>query len=729
MKLSLCTLALLACPALVLARAPAGVLPTAPPADAASAASDRALASQPGDPTLPRPKVGAPLSWVDVAPLPKPPTDSAGAATIQLLGDIQVRFAKQGDVTYYATSWQIGSAQGLDGSALQVSWDPALEAVTIHRYRILRGGQPIDLLGDGSAIKVIQREGGLENAMLDGRLTATLQPEDLRVGDVVELSYSIDSHDPAMAGHSEYVAGPSDGVNFGRFRVRMLWDKDKQMQWRVFPGIIQPKLNRTALGSELVADLFNGTAPLGPEGAPARFKLVNAVEITEFTDWQGVSRTFAPLYTAAVELASSSPIRAEAARIAAQTTDPKRRAELALALVQQQIRYLFLGMDDGGFVPASADQTWLRRFGDCKAKTVLLVALLNELGVSARPVLVNTKQGDLLAVRLPTMEGFDHAIVEVQIGGKSYWLDGTRLGDDSLDRLEAPNYRVGLPVTAAGTPLVPIVPAALDRPTQVVSLTLDASRGVDVPALASGEMRFHGRAGSDMRQTYAGYAQADRQRELRKLWRGTYDFVAPGRILTADDQATGDFVITMTGSATLEWTRDQGVRWYEMDRSRLGWRFNIAREGELSPDAPYAFDYPDWWTYRETIILPGGGKGFRVQGEGVDQTVGDLYQFHRTIERDGAKVTVVAETRALANELSAARAARARTQMTELASSGVYLRLPDDYEPTEAEKDQARREDAAEAAAERSKATGAKAAAKGAAMADDKAAKGAAGTR
>ena len=75
-----------------------------------------------------------------------------------------------------------------------------------------------------------------------------------------------------------------------------------------------------------------------------------------------------------------------------------------------------------------------------------------------------------------------------------------------------------------------------------------------------------------MRQTYSGYAQADRQRELRKLWRGTYDFVAPGKIVTADDPANGDFVITMTGSATLEWTRDQGIRWYEMDRSRLGWR-------------------------------------------------------------------------------------------------------------------------------------------------------------
>jgi len=710
MKLSHAALALLAWPAIVLADAPGGMIAVAP---APGLSGDQV--DKPGDPSLPRPRVGAPAGWVDVAVLPKAPTDSAGAATIQLLGDVQVRFAKAGDTSYFASAWEIGSAQGLDGSALQVDWDPALETLTIHRYRILRGGQPIDLLGDGHTIKVIQREGGLENAMLDGRLTATLQPEDLRVGDVVELAYSIDSHDPAMAGRSEYVAGPSDGVNFGRFRVRMLWDKDKKMQWRVFPGIIQPKLKKTAQGSELLADLYNGTAPLGPEGAPSRFKLVNAIEITEFTDWQGVSHTFAPLYAKAVTLAPGSPIKAEAARIAAQTTDPKRRAELALALVQQQIRYLYLGMDDGGFVPATADQTWSRRFGDCKAKTVLLVALLNELGVTARPVLVNTKQGDLVAARLPTMESFDHAIVEVQIGGKSYWLDGTRLGDDSLDRLEAPNYTVGLPVTEAGSPLVAIVPDALDRPTQVVSLTLDASRGVDLPALASGEMRFHGRSGSDMRQTYAGYSQADRQRELRKLWRNTYDFVAPGKILTADDPATGDFVITMSGSAAMEWTRDQGMRWYEMDRSRLGWRFNIAREGELSPDAPYAFDYPDWWTYKETIILPNGGKGFRVQGEAVEQTVGDLYQFRRTVDRDGAKVMVVAETKALAGELPAARAARARTQMSELAASGVYLRMPSDYEPTDAEKDQARREDEAEATAARAKNKGAAGSSKGAA--------------
>ena len=677
-----------------LAAAPAGVVPAVSVPALGSATEPR------DNPALPRPRIAAPPGWVDVAALPQAPSGVAGAATIQLLGDTQVRFGAASDVTYYASAWQIGTAQGLDGSALQVSWDPALDSPAIHRYRILRGGQPIDLLGDGRAIKVIQREAGLENAMLDGRLTATLQPEDLRVGDVVELAYSIDRHDPAMAGRSVFLAGPTDGMTFGRYRVRMLWDRAKQMHWRVLPGILQPKLRKTAGGgSELVADLTNFTAPLGPEGAPPRFKLVNAVEVTEFADWAGVSRTFAPLYAAAVTLAPDSPLRAEAAVIAAKTSDPKARAGLALKLVQEQIRYLFLGMDDGGFVPASADQTWNRRFGDCKAKTVLLVALLGELGISARPVLVHTRNGDLVAARLPSSEAFDHAIVEVQIGGRSYWLDGTRLGDQDLDRLQVPGYQAGLPLTAAGTGLVTILADQYSVPSQVISLTLDASRGVDVPATATGRMRFHGRAASDMRQTYAGYSQADRQRALRKLWRGSYDFVAPAQVGTLDDPATGDFIVTLSGSAAMEWTRDLGTRWYEMDRSRLGWRLDVAREGALNPGAPFAFDYPDWWAFEQTIILPGGGAGFKVQGEGYDQTIGDLYQFTRTVKRDGAVVTMTAQTKALASELPAARASRARAQMAELSSNGVYIRMPVDYEPTTAEKDQLRREDAAEAAA------------------------------
>jgi hypothetical protein len=90
------------------------------------------------------------------------------------------------------------------------------------------------------------------------------------------------------------------------------------------------------------------------------------------------------------------------------------------------------------------------------------------------------------------MGAFDHVIVEAKIGGKSYWLDGTRLGDDQLDRLQPPAFKVGLPVTAQGSPLVPIVLPELARPTTAIALTIDASKGLSVPAPVSGEMRFSG---------------------------------------------------------------------------------------------------------------------------------------------------------------------------------------------------------------------------------------------
>lgn len=697
MKLRKLALLLAAWPALALAGSPVGVVPQIA----------QPVAERPGNPALPRPLIAPPPSWVDVAPLPKAPNGAEGAATIDLLGDVQVLFGKEEETTYYAVAWIIGTAHGLDSGSLKIDWDPSLEVVTIHRYRVLRDGQPIDLLGDGSKLKVIQRETRMESAMLDGRLTATLQPEDLRVGDVVELSYSTVRRDPATKGMAEYISGPADGATFGRFRVRMLWGKDKQVQWRALPGILKPKLKKTPQGTELIAEVSDMTAPRGPEGAPLRYALVNAVEVTEFKDWQGVSRLFAPIYAQAAQLAPDSKIKAEAAKIAAASPDPKRRAELALKLVQDQVRYLFLGMDAGGYVPAAAELTWARRFGDCKGKTVLLIALLNELGIEARPLLVHTEDGDLVANRLPAMGAFDHVIVEAKIGGKSYWLDGTRLGDDQLDRLQPPAFKVGLPVTAQGSPLVPIVLPELARPTTAIALTIDASKGLSVPAPVSGEMRFSGAYASDVRQKFAGLSQTERNRELRRIWRESFDMVTPVKVGTLSDPETGDFVLTMSGTALMDWTADLGTRWYEIDRSRLGWRIDIAREGEINPDAPYAFNYPDWWSSRVTITLPHAGKGFRVQGsDPVDKTVGDLFHFRRKVAFREGVVTMEADTRALAAELPAARAQRTRAEMVELSNGSVYIRAPSDYEPTEAEKEQARRADAAEAEAAKAKAKG-----------------------
>ena len=127
-------------------------------------------------------------------------------------------------------------------------------------------------------------------------------------------------------------------------------------------------------------------------------------------------------------------MRAEIDHIRALLPDPKRRAEAALHLVQDKVRYLYLSASTGGYVPAAADETWSRRFGDCKGKTVLLLALLHGLGLDAIPVLVSTSEGDGLDAQVPTIGRFNHVMVRLQLDGHFYWLERYPVGRYNIGR-------------------------------------------------------------------------------------------------------------------------------------------------------------------------------------------------------------------------------------------------------------------------------------------------------
>ncbi|MFZ8278353.1 transglutaminase domain-containing protein, partial [Staphylococcus aureus] len=80
-------------------------------------------------------------------------------------------------------------------------------------------------------------------------------------------------------------------------------------------------------------------------------------------------------------------------------------------LVQDEIRYLFEGMNGGNYVPQKPADTWTRRYGDCKAKTLLLLALLRAMDIEAEPVAASMNLSGLVAQRLPSAGAFDHVLV------------------------------------------------------------------------------------------------------------------------------------------------------------------------------------------------------------------------------------------------------------------------------------------------------------------------------
>ena len=394
-----------------------------------------------------------------------------------------------------------------------------MDDVTVHELKLIRGGKVIDVLASGKDFTILRRETDLEAAKLDGVLTATLQIDGVEVGDIILLAATTVTRDPVLGKHAETIGAAWNGVSVENAHFRMEWPADLKLRVRS-EGALPPVAVTKGGGTHTTELRLTKVEPeIAPRGAPARFRQGRYVEATAFKDWSDIADLLAPLFTKASVIAPTGPLRSEVNRIKAESSDPARRTDAALRLVQDRIRYVAIQMGVNGLVPATAEATWESRYGDCKAKTALLLALLSELGVPAEAVVVNANGGgDGLDKRLPMVGLFDHVLVRATVNGRSYWLDGTRSGDASLALLETPEFWWGLPLRS-GAQLIPIRPEAPTQPIEERTLRIDATRGVHAPAPATAEIVYRGDAAKLLNAALNNVAGDVRNQALEEYWK------------------------------------------------------------------------------------------------------------------------------------------------------------------------------------------------------------------
>jgi len=629
-----------------------------------------------------KPDIGPVPAWVKPVALPPVDDKTSDQPVAILLSDEQIDFSRGRQTLYSETALRIQNPQGLAAGNISLPWRPDTDTLTVHKLLIRRGDKVIDILASGQTFTVMRRETNLDTAMLDGVLTANIQPEGLQVGDVIDMAVSISTSDPVLRGHVEAITGAWDAAPIKRVHLRAQWPSDLSLRLRqtgAFPPL-KPVRNGAVTSIEYAADDLKPVQP--PKDAPARYQLTRAVEFSDFASWGDVATLLAPLYEKASAPPSSGPLQQEIGRIRSLSSDQKIQAEAALALVQDKVRYLALAMGAGGLVPADAATTWSRRFGDCKAKTALLLAILHSLGIQAEPVAANAISGDGIDGRLPMIGLFNHVLVRATIGGHIYWLDGTRNGDTSLDRLTIPAFDWGLPLVAGkGAALTRMIPPPLDKPGTEVAIRIDARNGVTIPAPIHIEMRLRGDAALMSNRSLGALAPDERDRNLRDYWRRSYDFVEVKSTNVTFDPKTAEQVLSMDGMATMDWNNGS----YETDGTGLGYKADFTRDPGPNSDAPFAVNYPFFIKNTETILLPPGFSGATAgKSSDVDQTVAGVeYKRHATLT-DNA-FTVEASTRSIAPEFPAKDAPAARTALRQLADNTLAIRYPNTYRPTEAE--------------------------------------------
>lgn len=626
--------------------------------------------------------------WVETIAAPEPDPAQAQKAVQLLLLDTQSYYGPETHDYFVRTATLIQTPPGLAAmGTVAISWQPESSGLVIHKLHIVREGKIIDVLAD-QAFTVVRREGNLERAMLDGTLTAFIQPSDLAVGDVVDVAYTIRRKPGAIDRGAENLTLVGDTFSARRARAREIWPAGLAMRWRASKEMGTPRTRKTRLGTELTVDLADVALPKPPADAPPRFQIPGWLQVSSYEDWNTISRAFAPAFKAATTLSTDSRLKGEIARIAEASSDPRVRAMAALRLVQDKIRYVALNMGEGALTPASADETWARKYGDCKGKTAVLIALLRDLGIEAEPVLVSSYFGDALPERLPQMRMFDHVLVRATIDGRSYWLDGTRSGDRKLDELASAPFGWGLPVRTDGAELeqIPFTPPSL--PIRESSITYDASAGFAASVPYKAEIRFRGDVATALQ---FGFSQIGKEKLLENMSAFMTDLPEREDISSyafASDDASGTFTFTFNGKSRMDWDAapsSRAVR-FRFSDDVISWDVKLDREAGPYSALPHWLPAPAYVTSRETVILPMNGAGFTIDGKSFDRTIAGTH-IARTVSIEDGKATAFSSFNRLQREVSAADATASAEGIKALKSEIVYIRSPEGYEPSEAEID------------------------------------------
>ena len=354
---------------------------------------------------------------------------------------------------YFHYAIKIVSESGLDDqSEIDIDYDPSYESLTVHSISIVRENAHIDKTN--SEFKFLQREESLDRKIYDGSIDAVSFIEDIRVGDIIEFSYTLKGTNPILKGHFLSSFGMDFSTGIVSFKHRIVTAPDK---------VIFIKNHNTNTEHERILknglinyywSMTNLDYILADSDVPDWYDPYPWVQISDFSSWNTVIQWAQELFE--FDRNSAPDFNKLVSQIKKEKS-VEHQIEKAIHFVQDDIRYLSISNEINSFKPNSPQKVIKQRFGDCKDKAFLLVELLKGLNIEAYPVLLHTERKQSLKDYQPTAYCFNHAAVQFIYHDTTYWIDATISGQrGNFRNIFFPDYRYGLVIDKKQDSLVQI---------------------------------------------------------------------------------------------------------------------------------------------------------------------------------------------------------------------------------------------------------------------------------
>ncbi|HUD72102.1 MAG TPA: DUF3857 domain-containing protein [Dongiaceae bacterium] len=181
------------------------------------------------------------------------------------------------------------------------------------------------------------------------------------------------------------------------------------------------------------------------------------------TDWGGIGRFDWDLHKDRIEAAPE--VAALAHSLIDGRTTPEEKTRALFEFAQKEINYVAVEVGIGGWQPHPNADILRHRYGDCKDKATLLIAMLRSVGLTGYMVSIRTRDAGLVDRDTPSL-AFNHAIVAVPAPEGYLFLDPTD-NDTAYGDLPWSDQGVSVVVVKEGGAVdvveTPLMPPAMNR--------------------------------------------------------------------------------------------------------------------------------------------------------------------------------------------------------------------------------------------------------------------------
>jgi tetratricopeptide (TPR) repeat protein len=345
-----------------------------------------------------------------------------GAPVIILFDDRLILFDAEGRETETRRIvFRVATPAGArDWAALQAAWEPWHEQRPEIRARVITPDLAVRNLEPSTIGEAPAQSEGLD-VLTDRKVLQAPLPA-MEVGSVVEEEIITRDYAPLFAGGVASRISMLEPAPTKRWRVAI--EAPISLPLHALTRLLRGEPQRSEHEGRVTIEVEGSAealAAIPPELLPGEVPAGPEVSYATGKSWQDVAARYGTLIDAQVSRSDLSAL--------VRSTAPKGkpRGETIAALVaklHKDVRYTGVEFGDAALVPRSPAETLERKYGDCKDKATLLVAMLRAAGIPAYLALLSTAPGRDIEPDLPGIGLFDHAVVYVP-GSPEIWIDAT----------------------------------------------------------------------------------------------------------------------------------------------------------------------------------------------------------------------------------------------------------------------------------------------------------------